>query len=98
MPVKRRADKRRIDDLPVWSMLFLSGHDYFDDVQELTGLVEPVRIPMLADREPARAAWREAAVEAWLRLGPTYLSTFEGDAQPWALVEFGKPWEMNNAD
>lgn len=98
MPVKRRAHKRRIDDLPVWSMLFLSGYDYFDDVQDLTGLVEPVRIPMGDDREAARIPWHAAALEAWERLGPDYLSTFEGDAEPWALVEFGKPWEMNNAD
>lgn len=98
MPVKRRAEKRRSDELPVWSMVFLSGHDFFDDVRELTGLVEPCRVEAIADREAAGIAWRAAALEAWRRLGPAYLATFQGDTDPWGLVEFGKPWETDHAD
>lgn len=97
MPVKRRASKRRNEDPQAWDMVFQTGHDFFGEVQAMTGLVAPNRAPMGADRKTAEAAWRDAAREAWHRFGPAFLATFQGDKEPWALVQFGRPWEDDPA-
>lgn len=98
MPVKRRPGKRRIGDaaeVEAWSELFTCGYDYFGDLRPygFHGAGD-------ADREA-----RAAAPEAWKRLGKVYLETVwanrnrsDGQRQmPWAVQEFGKPWEKAHA-
>lgn len=94
MPVKRRLSKRKLStaaELAAWSELFTTGYDFFDDL-------EPFGFPHIHDAD--RAA-RAAAPEAWSRLGETFMMTWEPDPrvreEPWALEEFGKPWEARRA-
>lgn len=81
MPVKRRANKRRIDpavELEAWGPFFESGLPGFaGDLEELGH----------HDQEAMRAA----APDAWSRLGRLFLDRRERADQPWALREFGAP-------
>lgn len=102
MPVKRRTNKRRsrgrwTDDPQAWEYVFQSGHDFFGEVQAITGLIEAHRVTMGPERKAAEAAWREAARDAWHSLGPSFLAAYQGDKDPWALTQFGRPWETDPA-
>jgi hypothetical protein len=81
MPVRRRSNRRRADDLKSWEVYLESGHDYFGDLPDI-GLTDP----------PPRAA----ALEAWNRLAPILLDTWATSRHPdqgeaWAVREFGVP-------
>jgi hypothetical protein len=100
MPVKRRHTKRRMTpeaELDAWRDVFDSGFDLFGDAEELTGLVEPCHIRFDADRAEGERLWREAASDAWARLGGLFLTDWRGDGVPWAAEQFGRPWEATNA-
>lgn len=102
MPAKRRVSKRRserrwADNPEAWEIVFQSGHDFFGEVQAMTGLIEPHRATMGPERKAAEASWREAAQDAWHRFGPAFLATFAGENEPWALAQFGRPWEDDPA-
>ena len=93
MPVKRRVEKRRVSadaELAAWRETFTHGHDFFGDASDYTGLTEPVHVS-LEDRPGAARKWREAASEAWQRVGPAFLAEWTNEDQPWALQEFGEP-------
>jgi hypothetical protein len=82
VPVKRRHPKRRTTaeaELAAWSMLFEGGHDYFNALGFGYG-------------NDAEA--REAAPDAWRRLGAAFLAARPenaGRAVPWALDALGEP-------
>lgn len=93
MPVKRRATKRRLSpeaELDAWRSVFESGHDFFGDASALAGIAEPVWLDP-ADRAEGERVWREAAQQAWRRLGAAFLATYAGEGEPWALQVFGRP-------
>jgi hypothetical protein len=88
MPVKRRAEKRRLDpaaELKAWSMTFACGCDYFDDRPR-------IGVPM--DSTGSRPD-REAAQDAWRHLGERFLAEPQDPhlTPSWALREFGQPGE-----
>lgn len=81
MPVRRRSNRRRADDLKTWEVYLECGHDYFDDLPGI-GLTDP----------PPRAV----AHEAWQRLAPILIETWASTRHPtqgdaWAVREFGIP-------
>jgi hypothetical protein len=82
MPVKMRKRKRRTDpaaELEAWSMLFECGYDYFNNLGFGYG---------------GDAVAREAAPEAWRRLGSAFLASRPANAPravPWALETLGEP-------
>lgn len=82
MPVKRRIAKQRAisvaDELQAWSVLFGSGFDFFDDLDDI-GL--PV----------SRREGHPMAKEAWRRLGAEYLRRHDAAEPCWALDRFGSP-------
>ncbi|TIT40683.1 MAG: hypothetical protein E5W76_15855 [Mesorhizobium sp.] len=80
MPVKRRVDKRHAEALPAWSGVFLSGYDYFENLEPIGVRVDAYGRP---EREEARKAWRD--------FGDLFLATHDGEVEPWALAEFGLP-------
>lgn len=97
MPVKLRRSKRRIDpraELEAWSGLFDCGYDYFD---ELDGWGD------WPSTDSADQTKRDAAREAWQRLGGEYMAKVRErrltaprpagwpEKEPWAFIEFGEP-------
>ena len=99
MPVKRRNPKHRITpeaEMEAWSMMFECGHDWFGDL-------EPFGFGGRDYDEEAR----DAAPQAWARLGELFLERREPtpfdtrpvpphlvgvvSKKPWALYEFGEP-------
>ena len=96
MPAKHRIPKRRTcasGELTAWSGLFDCGYDYFNDLEPFG---------FYRNRDADREA-RAAAPEAWKRLGKAFLETWQPTRNavrqvPWALEEFGKPWEKRSAD
>ena len=93
MPVKRRITKQRTGDaaeLKAWSDLFECGYDFFGDL-------EPYGFP----GGDACAAAREAARDAWQRMGVAFMETWKpvpnSREQPWALDQFGPPKGVRNA-
>ncbi len=65
MPVKRRAAKRRVDELAAWRETFGSGYDDFDDLAGLgiegsAAAGSPDGLKEMADRfaEAQRKGWR----------------------------------------
>ena len=84
MPVKRRRPKHRTTEaaeVEEWSTLFETGFDFFDDLGFGHG----------SDATPAA---REAAREAWQRLGRAYLALDRHNPAvpvPWAIETFGEP-------
>jgi hypothetical protein len=91
VPVKRRADKRRVSpeaELQMWSHLFQWGSDGFGDLDQLFPSSKP-GIP--TDEAAARAA----APDVWRRLGRRYLNGLGlRDETPWALRELGSPEDV----
>jgi hypothetical protein len=84
MPVKLRQPKKRRTfeaDLEAWSMMFECGYDYFNDLGFGSG----------GDGDDVA---REAAPEAWARLGAAFLANRPANASrtvPWALETLGPP-------
>ena len=82
MPVKLRRNKRHTSvaaQVQAWSMLFESGHDFFD---------------ALGFGHANEASAQAAAPEAWRRLGAEFMAARQPSAArelPWALEEFGSP-------
>lgn len=72
MPVRRRIDRRRTDDAKAWAGYFLSGYDFFDDL-EAVGLNEETAAP-LAD-------------ETWHAIGADVIRHLEELHQGFAPVE-----------
>lgn len=100
MPAKRRTDKRRSgrrwnEDLRAWEMVFETGCDFFGELQAATGLVAPHRTALGPEREAATKVWVDTIRDAWGRMGPSFLAQFHGDKDPWALIQFGRPWEFD---
>lgn len=92
MPVRRRVSKQKIGpaaELAAWSELFSTGYDFFGDLDVLG---------FEGSGDADRAA-RVAAEEAWARLGEMFMATWELDhpTEPWALQQWGKPWEKPRA-
>jgi hypothetical protein len=91
MPVKRRRGKARtLQDfapLSAWRIFFSAGADHLKDLR-------PYGIKSDAEA-------REAAPEAWRRLGEAFMATqgkrSEYSLPPWGLDQFGKPWERRRA-
>lgn len=84
MPTKRRTPKRRPDrgeELETWTEVFLFGHDFSGGIEK-AGLSAHLG-------QPDRAAIEEA----WQRLGPQFLTTWNGhgDREIWAVRELGDP-------
>lgn len=83
MPVKRRAAKRRVHhaaELAAWSGVFECEYDFFGDLEDFG---------ISGDK-----AVREAAPEAWQRLGAEFMAGWKPTQvreTPWALEEFGEP-------
>lgn len=78
MPVKRRLDKRRLSpdaEEAIWRTYWCSGFDFFGDVADLTGLVEPANVWPIDSREAAQSEWTAASDDAWQRVG----HLFEGE-------------------
>ncbi len=76
----RKTRPARPSEARAWKMLFLSGYDFFSDL-EIIGIHN--------DTEA-----RLAAPEAWRQYGPQFMAEFEPtDAVPvpWALEQFGEP-------
>jgi hypothetical protein len=88
MPVRRRASKRRsTEGLDNWYFVFCSGFDFFDELAAIGVQVDSYGRTSIDD---ARAAW--------LRLGEAFLEQpGAGEADPWALAEFGEPWRRRYA-
>jgi hypothetical protein len=83
MPVKRRTAKRRVDpetEMMIWSSVFGSGRDFFGELPSLG-----------VSAGPGGVVDREAAREAWHRLGAAYMDDPINGCDPWALREFGEP-------
>ena len=82
MPVKLRKAKRHTSvaaEVERWSMLFETSFDYFD---------------ALGFGHANEASARDAAPEAWQRLGAQFLANRSENAAreiPWALEQFGSP-------
>jgi hypothetical protein len=91
MPVRRRQSKRRLDpaaEVRAWAELFEVGYDFFGDLEPLG----------FDGRQDSDRAAREAAPEAWRRLGAAFLAQRELTAKvPWALEQFGMPSEVRRA-
>ena len=85
MPVKRRAEKRRLDpaaELAAWSMTFQCGCDYLQELPRIGIQTDGCSRPDLA-----------VAEDAWRRLGARFLAEPQ-DPRPtpaWALKQFGDP-------
>lgn len=86
MPQNRRRTKRRADpvsEVEAWAATFAGGWDVFGDLRPF-GLGTP-------------AAIREAAPDAWRRLGRLYIDRDlgadfnSGTGGSWALTKFGQP-------
>ncbi len=83
MPVKRRISKRRVSpdaEVEAWATAFATGWDFFGDLKPF-GLETYDQI-------------REAAPEAWKRLGRIFLDRRMGDdfnGPNWALEQIGEP-------
>ena len=85
MPTKRtrRSRNRRADEVRAWADLFTTGRDYFGDLT-------PLGFP---GGDGDRAA-RDAAGQAWARLGAAFMATWRPTSTrqtPWALDRFGEP-------
>lgn len=86
MPVKRRADKRRVSperEYEIWSAIFDCGDDTFGELAEL-GLTVAwgASVPLELAREP------------WQRFGARWLAEHGNEERLhpiWALQEFGEP-------
>ena len=84
MPLRRRTPKRRADDgeeMDAWTDMFLFGWDFSGGLQK-AGIPAPLGRPDRASLE-----------EAWRRLGPQFLLTWDGhgDREIWAVRELGDP-------
>lgn len=93
MPRKRRIARRLStqQQLVAWTELFETGHDFFGEASELSGVPEPRGMPPGPQGAAAEAAWRAACGEAWLRLGTLFLANYDGPRPTWAEAEFGEP-------
>ncbi|MFH1797611.1 MAG: hypothetical protein ABIK36_06395 [Pseudomonadota bacterium] len=85
MPVRKRTNKRS-DFADAWDEIFVFGFDmlhraYMAGIQ-IDEQLEP-------DRDEARAAWR--------LYGERFLESQTGEAEPWALSEFGDPRRRKDA-
>jgi len=89
MPVRRKVDRRKAEALPAWSMTFLAGHDYFDELSTIGVATDEYGRP---NRQEAEAAWH--------RLGALFLAEHAAEqarerhpieSEPWALEAFGVP-------
>ena len=75
-----------MDEVRAWADLFETGRDYFS-------ALAPLGFP---GGDGDRAA-RDAAGEAWGRLGRAFMATWQptgARATPWALDQFGEPREV----
>lgn len=88
MPAKRRQPKRRVlttaEELEAWDMSFKCGWNYLDFLRPLDLEGDP--------RTDSNV--RDACRAAWQRLGAQYMAAWqpeEGQALPWAMLEFGAP-------
>lgn len=81
MPVRRRQDRRRAESLAVWSGVFHSGFDFFNELKD-------IGVPTDEYGRPSRAD----ALDAWGRMGDRFLADYsDHPPEPWALREFGPP-------
>ena len=89
MPVKRRADKRRVSperEYEAWAPVFNAGYDFFDDLPAI-GLTPDAYSRVAADM----------ARDPWARFGERYLAEHPHGNTSWAEQEFGRPWETTDA-
>lgn len=83
MPIKRRNAKRRTDaerEFEIWAAIFASGRDFFREAAEIGLLVDSYGKPD-----------REAAQDAWQRLGARFMVEASRTEPSWAEREFGAP-------
>lgn len=95
MPMKRRLDKRREIVAPeAWNVMFECGHDFLRDLEPL-GLPDALQLPTESEvHKAAKAAWDEAARNAWALHGRAFMLQWEPQpnrALPWAAEAFGLP-------
>ena len=84
MPVRRRVDRRRTDDVRAWAMFMESGRDYFEDLAAV-GLTEQSARPL------AEETWRRIGADVIAYLGEFYRGYQAPERPYWAEREFGAP-------
>lgn len=86
MPVRRRTQRRRRDELQAWWGVFESRFDFFHEVTSY------------GSDEDLTSEFVDRAAEAWQRLGADFLAEWQPTqaiAVPWAVREFGEPEGVN---
>lgn len=89
MPVKKRADKRRMSYQQywdIWSIVLASGRDFFGELPGIGVKVDEYGRPD-----------REAAADAWAALGEEVIRKNAIAGRTWGEIEFGRPWEASHA-
>jgi hypothetical protein len=84
--------KKFAAELEQWAMLFRTGYDHF---RHLAGIaVEPSLVWPPKNRPAAEKTFRRQCADAWKRLGPLFMQTWQADevrAHPWAWEKWGDP-------
>ena len=87
MPVKRRVSKRSDTiSYEIWSGIFNSGYDFFDELKDIGIGSQPPGTPYDAD-----------ALAAWEQYGVRWLEQHLDRKTSWAEKRFGRPWENRDA-
>lgn len=84
MPVRRRIDRRRIGDAKAWAGYFLSGADFFDDLEDV-GLTEETAAPI------AEETWHAIGADVIRHLENMHVGFAPLDRPIWAETVYGPP-------
>lgn len=84
MPVRRRIDRRRADDARAWAGYFLSGCDFFDDL-EAVGLNEETAAPI------AEETWHAIGHDVIRYLDDLHRGFAPVERPIWAEEQYGPP-------
>ncbi len=88
MPVRRRINKARPDEVKAWAMYFQSGHDYFDHLEGAGLSLAHMEAP---PRKLAEETWRRIGNEVIAYLDDFYRGYHPPDHPYWAEELFGPP-------
>lgn len=84
MPVRRRVDRRKAGEARAWAFYFLSGYDFFDDLDDV-GLTAEVAASI------AEETWHRIGREVIAHLDQMHVGFRPYDRPIWAEQQFGAP-------
>lgn len=84
MPVRRRVDRRKTGEAAAWATYFLSGYDFYDDLEDV-GLTAATAAPI------ADETWHRIGREVIAHLDDMHVGFSPYERPIWAERQFGSP-------